>query len=161
MPGVVVPRPQRPLLPCNRCHVVAAFSISQRFLLPTLAPAHNVEMVVAMLIRAPVTAMQSLPHDHCLLCFPEGSPPHLGACTRCRDYRHYPLFPLPLSCSSFFSHISCGHRFATPPLLPPSICENLLLHHCDVVASPSLPFDNQRHSSKHQWMQNLKHSKSA
>ncbi|RZS26208.1 hypothetical protein BHM03_00059524 [Ensete ventricosum] len=86
--------------------------------------------------------MQSLPCGCCLLYFSEGSPPHLGTCTRCRDCCHYPLFPLPLPCSNIFSHINHGHRFAIPSLLPPSICENLLLHHYHTVASPSLPFDH-------------------
>ncbi|RRT84160.1 hypothetical protein B296_00013622 [Ensete ventricosum] len=160
MPAVVVPRPQPSPQP-RRCHAAVASSVFRRFLLPTLAPAHDVETVAATLAVAPVTATQPLPHGRCLLCFPEGSLPHLGACTRYRDCRHYPLFPLPLPCSSIFSHISRGHRFATPPLLPPLICENLLLHHCHAVVSPSLPFDHQHHNSKHQWMQNLKHSKPA
>ncbi|RWW59056.1 hypothetical protein BHE74_00034029 [Ensete ventricosum] len=117
--------------------MATASSVSQRFLLPTLVPAHGVETVAATLAAVSVTTTQSL------LCFPEGSPPHLGACIQCRDCCHYPLLPLPLPCSSIFSHISRGHRFATPSLLPPSICENLLLYHCHATASPSLPFDHQ------------------
>ncbi|RWW14821.1 hypothetical protein BHE74_00000463 [Ensete ventricosum] len=35
---------------------------------------------------------------------------------------------LSLPCSNIFSHISRGHRSATPPLLSPSIYENLLLY---------------------------------